>query len=62
MRLVPPGKDDETIITLEKEVHDGIQIKRRRAADLKSAPTTPGKTTGFGHTFEQGTLTVLRPL
>ena len=47
------GQHDDTIIRLLKEEHDGIKIKRRRKRDLKNAPGN-AKTSGFGHSFEQG--------
>lgn len=43
------GADDNEIITLLKDTHDGILINRRKNANLRTAPTG-GKTTGFGQT------------
>lgn len=46
------GKDDLTVVTVVKE-HRGIQIKRRKAHLLKSAPTK-AKSSGFDHGFKEG--------
>eukprot|EP00041_Stephanoeca_diplocostata_P009287 m.142541 g.142541 ORF g.142541 m.142541 type:complete len:277 (+) comp17679_c0_seq7:1074-1904(+) len=46
------GQHDDTVITLVNEVHTGIKIRRRRKADLKSAPSN-AKSSGFGHGFSQ---------
>ena len=41
------GADDNEVITLLKDTHDGILINRRKVADLRTAPAGI-KTTGFG--------------
>lgn len=52
------GQNDHTEITLLKEVHTGIKIKRRKRADLKSAPAN-SKTKGFGNEFTHGMKCVI---
>lgn len=41
------GSNDHTVVTLLKDTHDGVEIKRRRKTELKGAPTG-GKAAGFG--------------
>ena len=47
------GQNDRSVITLLKEEHSGIQIRRRLKANLRT-PTPGSKRGGFGNSWEEG--------